>query len=763
MINSVVPKPLSAKSFSTILSNPPELSGASRPQRSGLDNFLITSLAVFLLGIPMHGWAQDQSQSGRVIEEIVVTATKKGEGEKLQDVALAVTAFNGDMLEDFQVRDVNDLSYSVPNVAIDSSGTVKGLANFSIRGLGVTSSVPSLDPTVGTFVDGVYLGSNYGVILDTFDLEGIEVLRGPQGLLFGRNVTGGAILVNTRDPSHEFSARAKVGVETGPQTTVGASVNGSLVENKLAGKLVGLYKDDQGYYDNAATDNNNFGEDEVYLIRGALAYTPTENTEFVLKVETGELDGDGPPNQNAEFLTGDHDVNIDNEGFSELSWDSIILKSDIDVTFGEGTITNILGWRQVDSITNADIDSRPQDVFTGTFNLEQEQFSVETRYSGLFLDGRWALTTGFYYFTQELLYREDRQIFGGVVAGTFGGNQDTDTWGIFASNDISLTDQLTLTLGLRYTEEEKDAQVATFNPAVSPCTLDPSETCNFDFDDEEDWSNVSPKVALQWFLNDQSNLYASWQRGFRSGGYNLRISNPVQSAGPVDEEEQSAFEIGYKADLLDGRLRTNIALFHSDISDIQRVVTDGDPDNPGAVIQTARNTADATIQGLEVELTAVLSDNLFVHGFLGLIDAEYDSVLFDLTGDGVVTDADLDLRLPLLADVTYGVTLDYRRVLPRGGEIGLLASYSFRDEAESTDANVPGTQQLERDIVNASLRYTSPNENWTASLYGQNLTDEIILQTLAIFPGITTGPGGFGTIQPVAKGRVIGFEVSYNF
>jgi len=198
MIDSLVPKPHFAKSFSTILSHPREPSGSSQPQRSRMDNFLMASLAVFLLGLPMHGWAQDQSQSGRVIEEIVVTATKKGEGEKLQDVALAVTAFNGDMLEDFQVRDVNDLSYSVPNVAIDSSGTVKGLANFSIRGLGVTSSVPSLDPTVGTFVDGVYLGSNYGVILDTFDLEGIEVLRGPQGLLFGRNVTGGAILVNTR-------------------------------------------------------------------------------------------------------------------------------------------------------------------------------------------------------------------------------------------------------------------------------------------------------------------------------------------------------------------------------------------------------------------------------------------------------------------------------------------------------------------------------------------------------------------------------------
>jgi len=133
-------------------------------------------------------------------------------------------------------------------VAIDSSGTVKGLANFSIRGLGVTSSVPSLDPTVGTFVDGVYIGSNYGVILDTFDLEGIEILRGPQGLLFGRNVTGGAVLVNTRDPSHEYSAKLKAGVETGLQTTIAGSVTGSLVEDTLSGKLVALYKDDEGYF-----------------------------------------------------------------------------------------------------------------------------------------------------------------------------------------------------------------------------------------------------------------------------------------------------------------------------------------------------------------------------------------------------------------------------------------------------------------------------------------------------------------------------------
>jgi len=597
-------------------------------------------------------FAQDESDGPVYRDEILVTAQKKGEGEDVQDVPLAVTAFNGDLIENQQIRTVNDLSYSVPNVAIDSSGTVKGLANFSIRGLGVTSSVPSLDPTVGTFVDGVYLGTNYGVILDTFDLEGIEVLRGPQGLLFGRNVTGGAILVNTRNPSHDFSAKFKAGIETGLQYTAAGSVTGSLIEDVLSAKFVGYYKNDQGYYTNSFNGNDDFGADETYMFRGALGFTPTANTNFVLKVETGSIEGDGPPNQNAEFFTGDHNVNIDNEGRTDLSWTSAILRTDIGVGFGDGTITNILGYREVDSLTDADIDSRPVDVFHGIFNLDQEQFSAETRYAGSFFDGRWTTTAGVYYFTQELLYRENRSIFAGLLDGTFGGQQDTTTWGLFTSNDFAITDALTLTGGVRFTSEKKDAQTATFS-SPGPCpSIDPTVACSFNFDDEEDWQNVSPKVGLQYQVNDNAQIYGSWQRGFRSGGYNLRVSNPVQSAGPVDEESQSAFEAGVKADWANGRVRTNLALFRSKIEGLQRVVTAGDPGNPGAVIQTARNTADATIQGLELEASAFLTESLLISGFLGLIDAEYDSVLFDLTGDGVVDAADLALRLPLLADVT---------------------------------------------------------------------------------------------------------------
>jgi len=280
--------------------------------------------------------------------------------------------------------------------------------------------------------------------------------------------------------------------------------------------------------------------------------------------------------------------------------------------------------------------------------------------------------------------------------------------------------------------------VATFSTAL-PCPINTSESCVTDFEDEEDWTNVSPKIALQWQLNDDAQLYASWQQGFRSGGYNLRVSNPVQTAGPVDEEEQTAIELGFKGDWLGGRLRTNVALFSSEIEGLQRVITTGDPDNPGGVIQTADNTADATIEGLEVEFSTYLSDSLLLSGFLGLLDSEYDEILNDLTGDGVIDDADFDLRLPLLAETTYGVSLNYTHELAIG-KFDVLASYSFRDDAESTDDNQPGTVQD-----------------------AKNLTDEVILQTLAIFPGITTGPLGTGTIQPVAKGRLFGFEVTYNF
>ena len=203
-----------------------------------------------------HGWSADspstEAESGRLLEVVVTTATKKSEAQAAQDVPVAMSVLGGEELSIRHVTDLEDLSYAMPNVALDGIGTGKGIANFSIRGLGIAGSIPSIDPTVGVFVDGVYLGVSYGVIMDMMDVEAVEVLRGPQGLLFGRNVTGGAVLFRSRRPSGETSAQAAARVETGPDKRLTGSVETSFADGRLDARLSASYRDDDGWFENDA-------------------------------------------------------------------------------------------------------------------------------------------------------------------------------------------------------------------------------------------------------------------------------------------------------------------------------------------------------------------------------------------------------------------------------------------------------------------------------------------------------------------------------
>jgi len=717
--------------------------------------------------------AQDSSGASG-FDEVIVTATKKGKGENIQDVPLAVTAFDGALIEKTQLRTVQDVTYSAPNIALDSSGTVKGLQNFSIRGLGVTSSVPGLDPTVGTFVDGVYIGTNYGVILDTFDLEGIEVLRGPQGLLFGRNVTGGAVVANTRKATHDNSAKLKIGIESGPQYTVAASINGTIVEDVLAGKLVGYYKRDEGFFTNLF-DGSNFGDDETYLIRGAFNLTAASNFDVNLRLETGSIQGDGPTIQNRAVATG-FNVNLNDEGITDLTWNSATLEGNYDTEIGDGVITTIIGWRETENLSGTVLDGRPEDIFAIDFRVDQSQWSAETRYTGSFFNDRWTTTAGLYYFNQDIIYRENRDVNGLFLGpggarvpldlvAEFGANQGQNTYGAFTSNEFAVTDALTLNAGIRYTFEDKDAEITTgpLEPGSvpQPCVFLSNDNCTtVDFRESEEFNNFSPRLGFQYRISDDTQFYGSWSRGFRSGGFNLRTTSApaVTDASAVDDEIQSAFELGLKGDFLDDRLRTNIALFHSDVNGLQRAITLGDT----AGTQLIENTADVTIQGVELEASYIVSDNLTLSGFFGYIDSDFDEILFDLSGDGVVNDDDFDLELPLLAEFSAGTSIDYRHQL-ENGEIGLNASYSYRSEAESTDSNQPETQQEERHIINASLAYTTEDERWTASVYGKNLANALLFQTLNSFPAITSAGADSGNLQTPQKGRVFGAEVTYKF
>ena len=258
-------------------------------------------LAVTCIGSALYApdaVAQERRGSARILlEEIVVTARKRE--ESAQEVPLAITAYSSEQIESLKVRDLMSLSVGMPNVALDDIGTFRGSANFSIRGLGINSSIPSIDPTVGVFIDGVYLGNNVGTIFDMFDVASVEVLRGPQGILFGRNVTGGAILINTKTPGDEFETSIRAAVNGGGDGGQNRYLMGSIggpVSDTLGLKLSAYYNDDDGWFENLF-DGSDFGGVEQTMFRPVLVWTPTDSTELILRYEYTDIDGDGPASQ----------------------------------------------------------------------------------------------------------------------------------------------------------------------------------------------------------------------------------------------------------------------------------------------------------------------------------------------------------------------------------------------------------------------------------------------------------------------------------
>ncbi len=711
-----------------------------------------------------------------IMDEVIVTARKRSQAERVQATPLAVTAFGSEQLEALQFRDLSSLSFSMPNVATDDVGTTKGVANFSIRGLGINSSIPSIDPTVGVFIDGMYLGVNHGVVLDMFDLEAIEVLRGPQGILFGRNVTGGAVLVRTRRPTTEPEGDLRIAAETGRNLYYNASLSGPLLRDStmLSGRLSAYFNEDDGWHENRATGRD-FGQARTRVLRPSLLFTPTDDTEILLRYEYGEATGDGPAGQNRALFDRDSfRFAIDEPGFYNNRWQHAILELNQGVAFGDGVITNIFGWRRVSNNGVSDIDSTPMTLFHGGFVTEQEQFSNELRYAGRFAD-RVNLTAGVYYLEQDIGYQENRQLINPAAPPLYnflygGGLQEQTTWGVFSQVDIELNEQWILNLGARYTHEEKDVRIGSLplQPSVpNPGRLDrtPAGACNavdnlcaFDFVDGESWHSFTPKIGLEWLLNDNTRFYGFWTQGVRSGGYNFRNTSAVFDPGPFDEEKQDSFELGMKYDTPDQRGRLNAAVFYNEISDMQREVNLADPFV--GVVQVVRNTADATIYGLELEGHYLIHPTLLLSASAGYLWSDYSNIRFDIAGDGVAgSDADKRLDLPRLAPFTGSVGLTWDLQLTDLGYLTTRVSLSHRDRAPYTDDN---RGMLSRaNMLDASIAFRPEGGGWSVSLYGKNLLDEVTEGGDTQLPAAFGGPGA--TFSPLNKGRIIGAEVKLEF
>jgi iron complex outermembrane recepter protein len=702
------------------------------------------------------GAAQAQRAADAFLEEIIVTATKRAGGIDVQDAPVAVTAYSENQLDAMHIRDLSAIGYAAPSVQLEDIGTTRGTANFSIRGLGVNSSIPSIDPAVGVFVDGMYLGINAGVVFDIFDLEGVEVLRGPQGLLFGRNVTGGAVLLRTTRPTDEFSVNAKVAAETGLNRYASAVVSGPLSDT-TGGKLAVYYNDDDGWHKNLATGADH-GKAETLLYRGAFEFAPTDRFDAILRFDHGDAEGDGPASQNAGLFSADSfDFAIDEPGFYDASWDQAILEATFDVDFGDGQIVNVLGWRQYENRTLGDIDSSPVFIFHALSTTDQDQWSNELRYSGSF--GNVYLTSGVFYLSQDLRYLERRLIPPAGLDITGGGFQDMESVGVFTQADIVLTDEITLNLGARYDREEKDARISGL--LRNACVLG-DDCSSFDLDDSQSWNAFTPKIGLQVQPNESTQMYAFWTKGFRSGGYNMRHTAILIPNEAFDQEELDSVEVGVKKDFADGRVRVNAAAFYNQIDDMQREVNLSDP--VVGVVQLIRNTADATITGIDAELGVVLTERLFLQASLGYVDGTYDEVRFDLTGDGVIDSADRNLEIPRLAPWSYGAQLIYEREWSRG-TLTIQGSGYRRDPAAYTDNNQGFLRAA--DMYDARVSLGMLDERLTISAFGKNLKDEVTIggdtQLPPNFPGgpASALPGPGATFSPLNKGRIWGLEIQY--
>ena len=739
---------------------------------------------------------QEEQSEGRAsaldsFDVIVVTGTKTKDAEDVQDAPVAITAFNSESLEALKVRDVQSLTYSAPNVSLDQVGTSRGTANFSIRGLGINSSIPSIDPTVGVFVDGVYLGFNGGVVFDLFDLDSVEILRGPQGVLFGRNVTGGAVLLNTGNPTEEFQGKFRAAVDGpfadsgrgGANYTVSGVISGPIVEDTLLFKLGAYYNKDEGYFTNLF-NNTNHGAAETKIIRGALEGRFGDLT-VTGKIDYFESDGDGPSGQNRGLFSRDtFDMSIDEEGFYANEIWTGSLTAELEV--GPGTLTNIFGYREYSAATLGDIDSLPFFGFHSGTETEQEQISNELRYAMSF-DGL-ELTVGGFYFDQSIAYTETRDL-PPLSPLTFygGGQQDHQVIGAFAQGQYYLTDALSVIAGLRWSREEKDAGVTYVRPRPACSVVDgtcptsgtnpfiPSE--NNGFTDSESWSNWSPKIGLQYEF-DNSQLYAHWTRGYRSGGYNFRITNATVFENVVvpatggnfafDEERVDNYEIGGKFQTFDRAFTLNAAAYITKIADMQREVNQSSA--TAGVSQFILNTADATIFGVEAEARMRVSDSLLFTANIGIINAEYDSVAFDISGDGVIDGNDLALKLPRVPDMTWGVGAIHELDLGSSSVVSRV-NLQYRDEFAYTDNNFGYIQDMTS--LDANVTWNTPIDGLAFSVYGKNLLDGVQAggDTQLPFGGpLSNGvnrpfdeyPAG-GTLSPLSKGRQLGAEVTFQF
>ena len=678
--------------------------------------------------------APAEEQSAVQLETVSVTAQRRE--EQAQKTPMSISVISGPELDRMQVTRVDDVKFVTPNIIIEqNTGTSSG-AKIIMRGVGADESMFTNDPAVALYIDDVYIARQNGAMFDLYDVERIEVLRGPQGTLYGRNATGGAIRYISKKPTGEEKLAADIRIGNIGRvdgrvmftTRLGETLDVSAAV--LSRNRDGIMRD--------ITHDRLVNDQDVLAGRLAFATAWGESSYATLSIDRLRERSTPAWGTPVAFGVGDnviprlgsfYETETDTLGLNVLDQFGVALTSETD--FGSFSWRNILHYRTLDHHFYMDVDGTTQMRYHLEQNQEQQQHGYEAQFSSQ-LDGPFSWVAGVFAFWESNDQPTRNDIF--VRGGTSYVKQDTSAYAVYAQGSYDFTDKLTLTAGGRYSYESKDFTARFVNADGS---------LKFAKDLDKTWKHPDWKLMLDYDFNDHVMGYASVTTGFKSGGFNGR-GTTFATVTPVDEEILQAYEIGIKTSLFDNRINLNANYYRLAYDGIQLTAVNSD----GVFVMT--NATGALIQGFEVDVAAQVTRKLKLHASAGTIDGEYrdydDSNAAYFNGRSMKSSPDLQWNFA----GTY--------VQPVGNaDLVLSAQARYTDEYYQNQDTSRLIMTRANTEYNARVSYEPNDANWSVALWGKNLTDEFSSTGGFDIKGL-----GIGVIYPNVP-RTYGVEFKHRF
>lgn len=714
---------------------------------------LLASIALPGFALAAPAMAQDEASAAATDdadggEEIVVTARRTE--EKLETVPAAVSAFSEKALERIQANDTTGLQGAVPNLNIVQGRGSSNATNIYIRGIGQPDALQTFDPAVGVYVDDVYYSRIRGTQLDLLDLERVEVLRGPQGTLYGKNTIGGALKVVTRKPGQEFRGSAQLAYGSYNQLEGKLSASGPISSTLAAGFAV-MHARRDGYVEDAVLDRD-YNDKNTISARGALAFTPSENFRWDVSIDYTRDDAHltvGQPLNSLTYLVGGGTALVlpsnpdpDNYNFKGRTTPSLPNSTKLrhwgvsstmalDVT-DDLVLKSITAYRKLRTIDYVDIDATQLEMGDVLVDVDQNQFSHELQlaYTGERLQG----VAGLYYLREGITSHQEAyadDLVGPLLGNpTFTRTIDDDlvtkSYAAYANATLEVVDNIRLSAGIRYTHESKDyfRTTSTFSSSPLLTSLVP-----FQFVAKDDWNDWSPMASLDYRFNDDTMAYVRFAKGFKSGGFNGR-ANSVAERTEYQPEKVNSYEAGFKTRIAN-QLRLGISVFNNDYKDFQaRVAGTGvDPvTNLPSPVLSVINAGKLRIRGAELEASWTPVSKLLLDTQIGYLDAEY-KVFADTRFPG----GSRAFQRPAFAPkwtMRFGAQYEF----DLGGSGSLTVGGQTRYKSRTalavdntiigTTTEIAGLFQPGYWMHDARIVWESPDKDYSIGVYGQNLSDK---------------------------------------